>query len=110
MIPSRNVGVTIACPVCGLPFTPLGRQQVCSAACRQTAWRRRHAARLVPIPAGTSRTATIYQCPNCETRYLGEQYCSDCGTFCRKIGPGAPCPHCDEPVLLADLLLGMETR
>jgi hypothetical protein len=45
MGPLRNVGVTTACPVCGLPFTPVGRQQG---------------------------------------------------------------PHCDEPILLADLLVAME--
>ena len=108
MIPSRNVGVTIACQVCGLSFTPVGRQRVCSAACRQAAWRRRHGAPLPSIPRRVSRAATIYECPSCDTRYLGEQRCPDCGIFCRRAGPGAPCPHCDEPVLLADLLLGME--
>jgi hypothetical protein len=108
MIPVRNVGVTTLCPVCGLPFTPVGRQQVCSAACRQAAWRRRHGVPLPTIPRRISRAATIYECPSCDTRYLGEQRCPDCGVFCRRAGPGARCPHCDEPVLLADLLLGME--
>jgi hypothetical protein len=103
--PSRNDGVTIPCPVCGLPFTPVGRQRVCSAACRQAAWRRRHAEAAAPsIPLRTPRAATIYECPDCETRYLGEQRCSDCGTFCSRVGPGGLCPHCDEPVALADLL------
>jgi len=105
--PLRNVGVTTPCPVCEVPFTPVGRQRVCSAACRQALWRRRHVAP-VGVPQRASRAATIYECPSCETRYLGEQRCPDCATFCRKVGPGAPCPHCDEPVLLADLLLGME--
>jgi hypothetical protein len=108
MIPSRNVGVTRACPVCERPFSPVGRQRVCSAACRQALWRRRHAPPAVELPERTARTATIYECPSCDTRYLGEQYCADCGTFCRRMGPGAPCPHCDEPVLLADLLLPMK--
>ena len=108
MIPSRNVGVTTPCPVCGRPFTPAGRQRVCSAACRQAAWRRRQAQPVPSIPLRARRASTIYECPACETRYLGEQRCAECATFCRKLGPGAPCPHCDEPVLLADLLLGME--
>ena len=108
MDPVRNVGVTTPCPVCRLPFTPVGRQRVCSAACRQADWRRRHAEPLPIIPRRASRAATIYECPSCDTRYLGEQRCPDCGVFCRRAGPGAPCPHCDEPVLLADLLLGME--
>ena len=108
MDPVRNVGVTTPCPVCRLPFTPVGRQRVCSAACRQADWRRRHGAPLPIIPRRVSRAATIYECPSCDTRYLGEQYCPECSVFCRRIGPGAPCPHCDEPVLLADLLLGMQ--
>ena len=108
MVPVRNVGVTTRCPVCGLPFTPVGRQRVCSAACRQAAWRSRHGAALPSIPRRASPASTIYECQSCETRYLGEQRCADCGAFCHKLGPGAPCPHCDEPVLLADLLLGME--
>jgi len=29
--PSRNVGVTIPCPVCERPFVPVGRKRVCSA-------------------------------------------------------------------------------
>lgn len=108
MDPVRNVGVTTRCPVCELPFTPVGRQRVCSAACRQAAWRHRHAEPLPNIPRRSSRAATIYECPSCDARYLGEQYCRDCGVFCQRVGPGAPCPHCDEPVLLADLLRGME--
>jgi hypothetical protein len=108
MTPSRNGGVTIPCPVCAQPFTPVGRQRVCSAACRQAAWRRRQAAPLPSLPRRTRPASTIYACPTCAARYLGEQRCAECGTFCRKLGPGAPCPHCDEPVLLADLLVGME--
>jgi hypothetical protein len=60
------------------------------------------------MPRRVSRASTIYECPACDARYLGEQRCAECGTFCRKIGPGGPCPHCDEPILLQDLLLGME--
>lgn len=105
MIPLRNVGETITCPVCQLVFQPAGRQRVCSAACRQVAWRRRHAAPAPAIPLTAPRVATIYECPNCATWYLGEQRCADCGVFCRKLGPGSSCPHCDEPILLADLIL-----
>ena len=43
-------------------------------------------------------------CAECETRYLGAQRCEGCGTFCRRLGPGAPCPDCDEPVALSDLV------
>ena len=103
-LPSRNVGVTTACPVCQRPFTPVGRQRVCSAACRQAAWRRRQPTALPAMTSRATRVATVYVCPACETRFLGEQRCPDCGLFCRRVGPGGLCPHCDEPVALADLL------
>jgi len=49
--------------------------------------------------------ATVYICPSCDTRFLGEQRCPDCHTFARRLGPGGPCPHCDEPVAVNDLLV-----
>jgi hypothetical protein len=63
---------------------------------------------MVPIPERATRAATVYECPTCETRFLGVQRCADCGVFCRRVGPGGPCPHCDEPVALADLLVTEE--
>jgi hypothetical protein len=101
---ARNDRPVTPCPLCGQPFTPVGRQQVCSAACRQARWRRSHPSPPPAIPARTSRPTTVYECPACETRYLGTQRCPDCGVFCRRVGPGGCCPHCDEPVALADLL------
>ena len=94
------------CPACGQPFTPAGRRRWCSDACRQAAWRQRHPApdpATLPAPP-PARDATIYQCPECDQRYLGQQRCEACGTFCRRIGPGGPCPHCDEPVAVKDLI------
>jgi hypothetical protein len=108
--PFRNDGVTIPCPVCTQPFTPVGRQRVCSAACRQALWRRRHPVPAAPIPARTPRATTVYECPSCDRRSLGVQRCPDCGAFCRRVGPGGACPHCDEPVALLDLLPGPERR
>jgi hypothetical protein len=102
--PWRNDAVTTACPVCAAPFRPVGRQQVCSAACRQALWRRRHPTPLPPLPTRSARPATVYECPGCDTRSIGRQRCDDCGRFGRRVGPGGPCPHCDEPVALADLL------
>ena len=46
----------------------------------------------------------LYACPACDARFLGEQRCPDCNTFARRLGPGGPCPHCDEPVAVSDLL------
>jgi endogenous inhibitor of DNA gyrase (YacG/DUF329 family) len=102
--PWRNDSATIACPVCGAGFRPSGRRRFCSATCRQVAWRRRHPTPLPAVPARTPRPATVYECPACSARYLGEQRCPDCHLFCRRVGPGGPCPHCDEPVAVADLI------
>ena len=101
--PSRNDGITIACPCCTRPFVPIGRRRFCSDACRQAAWRRRHPTALPSIPDRSSRQTTVYLCPTCDNRYLGEQRCPDCNTFVRRLGPGGLCPHCDEPVALVDL-------
>jgi hypothetical protein len=102
--PCRNDGVTITCPVCARAFTPAGRQRFCSPACRQTAWRRRHPTPLPTLPARLPQPATVYACAACGTRYLGQQRCEECQQFCRRIGPGGPCPHCEEPVAFVDLL------
>jgi len=92
------------CAICGTEFEPIGRQRFDKPACRQTAWRRRHPTPLPSIPARAPRHSTVYQCGSCETRYLGEQYCGDCGRFCQRVGVGGLCPSCDEPVAVADLL------
>jgi hypothetical protein len=104
--PSRNDGLTVTCPVCGRAFQLLGRRRFCTDACRQTAWRRRHpAALLLPsVPTPRAPIAVVYECPACAARYLGEQRCADCQRFCRRVGPGGSCPHCDEPVAIADLI------
>jgi hypothetical protein len=105
-IPSRNDGETIACAcgVCGRQFQPVGRQRFFDAACRQKAWRRRHPAPLPAIPARVPRVATVYVCTECDTRYLGEQRCPECQRFCKRVGAGGSCPHCGEPVAVADLI------
>ena len=97
----RDDTATTACPVCGGAFAPEGRQRFCSTGCRQTAWRRRRSAPVAPV---VTRSDTVYECPSCDTRYLGEQYCADCNTFCRRLGPGGTCPHCDDAVAVTDLL------
>ena len=108
-VPSRNDGVTIVCLVCGQHFAPSGRRQYCSDACRQAGHRRRHqdAAAAPPVTSTRSRReATVYECPECEARLLGEQYCHDCLTFARRLGPGGLSPCCGEAVLLAELGVG----
>ena len=101
-----------ACPACQTATVP-PRARYCSDACKQRAYRLR---RVLAKPAALTTTAgtsrprpalvahTVYECPSCETRLLGEQRCPDCGVFCRRLGLGGPCPHCDEPVLVVDIL------
>jgi hypothetical protein len=97
----------MTCPLCQAYFTPLGRQIYCSTPCRKTAYRRRHQhpAVAITIPAARPRREyTIYECPDCGERIYGEQRCDQCGSFARRVGIGGPCPHCDQPVALSDLL------
>ena len=110
--PLRNDGVTIVgavcstCVVCGRGFRPVGRRHFCSDACRQAAWRSRHHASTPALPprVAADRATVVYECPACGARLLGEQRCPDCQRFCRRVGPGGRCPHCDEPVAVTDLI------
>lgn len=113
--PSRNDGVTIAraiCSVCGTSFQPSGRRRHCSDACRQAAWRARHSGpkEQSPNPRSLPRSQTVYECPSCSSRYLGEQRCPDCQIFCRRVGQGGRCPHCDEPVAIEDLTSNQDSE
>jgi hypothetical protein len=93
------------CAWCGTPFTPSGRRRFHSDACRQAAYRARHSDDdPSPRSAAPAPDSTVYQCPSCEQRYLGIRRCDDCNLFCRRIGPGGLCPHCDEPVAHVDLV------
>jgi len=89
------------CPVCDNQFTPSGRRRYCSDACKQRAWRAGQDQQT--IPAKIARIDTVYICTQCETRYLGERRCPDCNLFTKRLGPGGPCPHCDEPVAISDI-------
>jgi hypothetical protein len=104
-----------SCPVCQTTITS-ARARYCSDACKQRAYRLRQSGdAVVDLDTLTadlrSRQAlvarTVYECPTCEARFLGDQRCPDCHIFCRRLGLGGPCPHCDDPVTLAELL-GME--
>lgn len=105
-------GFNRTCPVCGTRFRTAGRARYCSAACRQRAFRDRRALADLSLDklADDLRRQrqllahTVYECPSCETRLLGERRCPDCNLMCRRLGLGAPCPHCDEPVVITDLL------
>lgn len=99
--PVRNNGATMACALCGRGFMPSGRRRFCSDACRQAAFRARVAA---PEPFQPARANTVYECPGCEARFVGTQRCDECNLWCRRLGPGALCPHCEEPVALGDIV------
>jgi hypothetical protein len=101
-----------SCPACGAPL-PSTRARFCSAACKQRAYRLcqvdETSSDLILLAAELKRRSTlvahtIYECPTCSSRYLGEQRCGECNRFCRALGPGGLCSDCDAPVLIADLL------
>jgi len=95
--PSCHDAVTMTCPVCQRPFTPVGRQKYCTEACRAAAYRRRRDAgnTTVVVPkAQPRRPVTVYECDGCGARAVGEQRCEECRTFMRRIGIGGLCPHC----------------
>ena len=94
------------CQVCGKAFAASRRvARFCTQACTQKAYRLRHQQPLErpPLPKRLPSHSKVYECPNCDARYLGEQRCSECGVFCRLVGPGGECPHCSQPVALNDL-------
>lgn len=97
------------CPACQTTFTPVRRQRYCTPACRQAAWRTRHP-NPAPEPSITVATRTtrrdkiVYQCPECDSRYLGQQWCHDCNKPCTRLAAGGFCPHCSEPVAITDLI------
>ncbi len=98
--PPSDVSVTApACPACGQQLRAGRSRRYCSPACRQAAHRRRHQplAPTVSLPRRRSRKeGTLYECPECDTRYLAEQWCPDCSHPCRRLGEGGSCPSCEE--------------
>ena len=47
---------------------------------------------------------TVYACPDCDERFVGQRRCADCGVFCRALGLGGACPDCDAIIVLRDLI------
>ena len=100
-----------ACLVCGRALAS-PRARYCSRAHQQRAFRLRRQ----PSPPDQQRlrqelqrrralaAQTVYECPSCGERLVGERRCPTCHLFTRAIGLGGHCPECDAPVLLADLL------
>ena len=108
----QDAAAVLRCPICSTPL-PSSRARFCSAACRQRAFRLRHAARSA-ADAGRLREAlrrqrmlvahTVYACPSCDERFVGLRRCPECHLFGRALGLGGLCPDCETPILLADLL------
>ena len=100
------------CPVCGAGV-PSTRAMYCSVACKQLAFRRRHQRPVIgevavvyqQLASQRQRVAhTIYECPRCEERYVGERRCSACQLYCKALGLGGHCEECDYILLLSELL------
>lgn len=108
---------TITCPICGNEFEPIGRSRHCSHNCRQRAYRlrRRQAQQTTLVDLTTTAlrrqrqlvAQTVYECPACEERFLGERRCSECNLMCRRLGLGGRCDGCDE-ILTVSELIGFE--
>jgi hypothetical protein len=99
--PVRDDGATMRCGFCDAVTSRRGRSLYCNDDCRKAAWRARHSAPTPPVPA---KSTTVYECDGCGERYLGDQRCETCNTWCRKVGSGGSCPHCDEAVAITDLI------
>ena len=99
------------CLVCGAALTS-ARARYCSRAHQQRAFRLRHQPSLPDLQRlrqdlqrrRTVVARTLYECPSCGERLVGERRCPDCRLFTRAIGLGGHCPECDTPLLLVDLL------
>ena len=104
------------CILCRTSFQGAGRSRYCSRGCQQRAYRLRQ---MPTQPALLTAWAaqlherqvlldqTIYECPRCGQRLVGQRRCPDCNLMARKLGLGGNCPHCDEPLLLLELLDGL---
>ena len=114
--PSRTASASPTCLVCGVALsTP--QQRYCTRACQQRAYRLRHQQPVrLDLPRlraelrrqRTLLQHTVYECPTCQTRTVGDQRCAECNTFTRRIGLGGSCPECDAVILLTEFI-GLET-
>ncbi|MHB1502234.1 MAG: hypothetical protein ACYCYK_14065 [Candidatus Dormibacteria bacterium] len=85
--PVRDGYATLRCQLCGKPLSGRGGKRWCSTVCRQRAWR---LAKAAPVaPKVVAKSDTVYECDECEARYLGEQRCPDCNIWCLICGRSA---------------------
>ena len=110
MAPKPETALQRSCQVCGTPLLRPRQRWYCSQACQMVAFRRRrgherNTSGLDPASLKrVDRSRIVYECGHCSARYLGEQRCPECRIFCRRLGAGGACIHCDELVTVAELL------
>jgi hypothetical protein len=101
------------CPACTNTFPIEGRGIYCTPKCRQRAFRLRHPQANRPTVTDLADrlrrehrliAQTVYECPSCQERFLGERRCGDCNLWCRTVGLGGQCSSCDEVVTVSDLI------
>jgi len=88
------------------------RSIYCSPACKQRCYRARHASPHLakvgthaPKRVRTDRVAhSVFECSSCGERFVGIRRCPDCNLYLANLGLGGACVHCDEPLLLTELL------
>lgn len=112
---SRNARqlAQLMCPMCDRTFPSEGRGIYCGPTCRQRAFRLRHRqvnqAQLIHLANALRQqhrliAQTVYECPSCTERFLGERRCGDCNLMCRKLDLGGRCTSCDDILTITDLL------
>jgi RNA-splicing ligase RtcB len=50
------------------------------------------------------REIAVYVCDTCGERSLGEQRCTQCHTFMRRVGIGGHCPSFEESITISELV------
>jgi predicted RNA-binding Zn-ribbon protein involved in translation (DUF1610 family) len=55
------------------------------------------------VQHGQLEAHTLFECPTCGDRQLGQRRCAECQHFGRALGLAATCSACGEPVLLTEL-------
>jgi hypothetical protein len=88
------------CVVCGAALAS-PRARYCSRAHPQRAFRLRHRAELPDLQQLRQELQrrrvvvahTVYECPSCGERLVGERRCPNCNRFGRAIGPGWSLPR-----------------
>lgn len=117
---SRNARqlAQLLCPMCDRTLPSEARSIYCGPTCRQRAFRLRHRqAKRITLThlADVLRrerqlvAQTIYECPACNERFLGERRCDQCNLMCRKVGLGGRCSACDDILTVTDLV-GIEIQ